>query len=117
MGIGAARRTALAAQGFADPRPAGPVTRRHLLRVLSRIRLLQLDSVNVVTRAHHVPVASRLGPYPRELLDRAAWSHTARLPRLLVECWAHEASLVPVRDWPLVMSSIQPHRLDRKSVV
>ncbi|HYZ07601.1 MAG TPA: crosslink repair DNA glycosylase YcaQ family protein [Pseudonocardiaceae bacterium] len=110
MGIAAARRTALAAQGFADPRPAGSVTRRHLLRVLSRIRLLQLDSVNVVTRAHHVPVASRLGPYPRELLDRAAWSHSVRRPRLLVECWAHEASLVPVRDWPLVMSSIQPHR-------
>jgi uncharacterized protein YcaQ len=104
IGLAAARRIALAAQGFADPRPSGPVTRRHLQRVLSRLRLLQLDSVNVVTRAHYVPVASRLGPYPRELLDVAAWASTARRPRLLVECWAHEASLVPVQDWALLLS-------------
>jgi uncharacterized protein len=100
----AARRTALAAQGFADPRPCGPVTRRHLLRVLGRIRLLQLDSVSVLARAHYLPVFSRLGPYPRELLDGAAWAHAVRRPRLLVECWAHEASLVPVQDWPLLHS-------------
>jgi uncharacterized protein len=104
IGLDAARRSALAAQGFADPRPAGPVTRRHLLRVLGRIRLLQLDSVTVLARAHYLPVFSRLGPYPKELLDGAAWAHPARCPRLLVESWAHEASLIPVQDWPLLHS-------------
>jgi uncharacterized protein YcaQ len=104
MGLDLARRTALAAQGFADPRPAGPVTRRHLLRVLNRIRLLQLDSVTVLARAHYLPVFSRLGPYRKELLDGAAWMHPVCRPRLLVEYWAHEASLVPVQDWPLLRS-------------
>jgi uncharacterized protein len=99
-----ARRTALAAQGFADPRPAGPVTRRHLARVLGRTQLLQLDSVNVAVRAHYMPVFSRLGGYPRALLDGAAWTGSARRPRMMVEYWAHEASLLPVADWPLLLS-------------
>ncbi|GAA4712695.1 crosslink repair DNA glycosylase YcaQ family protein [Pseudonocardia yuanmonensis] len=99
-----ARRTALAAQGFAEPRPSGPVTRRHLQRVLGRVQLLQLDSVNVAVRAHYMPVFSRLGAYPHDLLDGAAWQHTARRPRLMVEYWAHEASLLPVEDWPLLLS-------------
>jgi uncharacterized protein YcaQ len=98
----AARRTAVAAQGFADPRPAGVPSRRHLLRVLARTQLIQLDSVNVAVRAHYMPIFSRLGAYPMSLIDDAAWSHTARKPRLLVEKWAHEASLIPVEDWPLV---------------
>ncbi|MCF7550064.1 winged helix-turn-helix domain-containing protein [Pseudonocardia sp. WMMC193] len=99
-----ARRTALAAQGFADPRPTGPVTRRHLARVLGRVRLLQLDSVNVAVRAHYMPVFARLGAYPRALLDAAAWADSARRPRMMVEYWAHEASLLPVADWPLLLS-------------
>ncbi|WP_028932933.1 winged helix-turn-helix domain-containing protein [Pseudonocardia spinosispora] len=100
----AARRAALAAQGFAQARPSGQVTRRHLVPLIERLRLLQLDSVNVAVRAHYMPVFSRLGAYPAGLLDEAAWSHSARRPRLMVEYWAHEASLLPVRDWPLLQS-------------
>lgn len=99
-----ARRTALAAQGFADQRPEGAPTRRHLQRVLSRVRLIQLDSVNVAVRAHYAPVFARLGAYDPSLIDDAAWKDTARKPRLLVENWAHEASLIPVADWPLLHS-------------
>jgi uncharacterized protein len=104
IGAPAARRAALAAQGFATPRPTGPVTRRHLARLVGDLRLLQLDSVNVAVRAHYMPLFSRLGAYPRDLVDAAAWSHSARHPRLLVEYWAHEASLLPVADWPLLLS-------------
>jgi uncharacterized protein len=100
----AARLAVLAAQGFAERRPSGPVTRRQLGPLLERLRLLQLDSVNVAVRAHYMPVFSRLGGYPFELLDGAAWAHSARRPRLLVEYWAHEASLLPVADWPLLLS-------------
>ncbi|HEX9832417.1 MAG TPA: crosslink repair DNA glycosylase YcaQ family protein [Mycobacterium sp.] len=97
-----ARRIAVAAQGFAEPHPAGSVSRAHLRRLISRIQVLQLDSVSVAVRAHYAPVFSRLGPYDRDVLDRAAWSHTARSPRLLVEYWAHEAALMAVDDWPLL---------------
>jgi uncharacterized protein YcaQ len=97
-----ARRVAVAAQGFAERKPRGPVTRAHLRRLISRIQVLQLDSVSVAVRAHYAPIFSRLGPYDRDVLDRAAWSHTTRSPRLLVEYWAHEAALMAVDDWPLL---------------
>ncbi len=97
-----ARRIAVAAQGLAEPKPSGPVTRAHLRRLISRIQVLQLDSVSVAVRAHYAPVFSRLGPYDRDVLDKAAWSHSARSPRLLVEYWAHEAALMAVEDWPLM---------------
>ncbi|NIH81261.1 hypothetical protein FHX46_003791 [Amycolatopsis viridis] len=104
MTVAAARRAALAAQGFADPRPQTEPTRRHLRRVLSRVQLIQLDSVNVAVRAHYAPLFARLGAYDPALLDEAAWSHSSRKPRMLVETWAHEASLIPVEDWPLLQS-------------
>ena len=95
-----ARRIAVAAQGFSEPRPGGEITRAHLRRLISRIQVLQLDSVSVAVRAHYAPVFSRLGPYDRDVLDRAAWG--PRSARLLAEYWAHEAALMAVDDWPLL---------------
>jgi uncharacterized protein YcaQ len=109
----AARRVAVAAQGLAEPRPRGPITRAHLRRLIARIQVLQLDSVSVTVRAHYAPVFSRLGPYDRDVVDRAAWSHSARSPRLLVEYWAHEAALMAVDDWPLLRWRMRQYRHGR----
>jgi uncharacterized protein YcaQ len=92
-----ARRIALAAQGWADPRPTGRVDRRHFRRVLARLATVQLDSVNVLGRSHELVFFSRLGPYDRAALTRWLWeSHE------VFEYWGHEASLHPVDRQPLL---------------
>ncbi len=93
---GEARRIALAAQGFGGSRD-GPVTRRQLTRLVDQLGVIQIDSVNVVSRTHYLPAFSRLGAYPREMLEDIAWG--AKRP--LFEYWAHEASLLPLASQPL----------------
>jgi uncharacterized protein len=90
-----ARRIALTAQGFADRRPAR-VDLGSLTRLLDRIALLQIDSVNVAVRAHYMPVYSRLGPYDVAVLHRAA----DRPPRRVFEYWGHMASFIRVDLFP-----------------
>jgi uncharacterized protein YcaQ len=97
LSVAQARRITLAAQGFTDPKPGGATDLRHLRRVLRRLHLIQMDSVNVLQRAHFMPLYSRLGPYPPGLLERAAY----RPPRELFEFWGHEASLITVDLQPL----------------
>src|SRR5215472_6503721 len=94
-----ARRIALAAQGFGARRPS-KVTAAQWLKTIDRLSLHQIDSVNVLIRAHYLPTFSRLGPYDRSLIDRAAWG--ARRQRRLFEYWAHEASLLPFDLHPLL---------------
>jgi uncharacterized protein len=103
-----ARRAALAAQGLTTARPRGRVDVRHLRRALDRVGIVQLDSVNVFSRSHYMPLFSRLGPYPRETLDQLTVhqdgidGRASAERRELFEYWGHEASLVPVDMQPLM---------------
>ncbi|MBV9001889.1 MAG: YcaQ family DNA glycosylase [Solirubrobacterales bacterium] len=101
LSLAAARRIALAAQGFGRPRPARAPNTGQIVTLVARLGALQLDSVNVFTRAHYMPVFSRLGPYDRARLDRIAGHGEGRIDRRLVEYWAHEASLIPLERHPL----------------
>ena len=103
-----ARRIALAAQGFLD-KPHDPPTLRTLNRTVERTGVLQVDSVNVLQRAHFMPLYSRMGAYDVDLLARAS----ARKPRRLVEYWAHVQALMPVELWPVMQHRMESYRTQK----
>ena len=88
------RRIALLAQGFGR-RPAR-ATLRHVRGLFDDIRLIQVDSVNVLVRSQELPVWARLGPHPREALPVLCRRGE------IFEYWGHEASLMPVELQPLL---------------
>ena len=100
-----ARRIALAAQGFRDPRHSTP-TMRTFSRTLSRTGVLQVDSVNVLQRAHYMPLFSRMGPYDIDMLKQAS----ERKPRRMVEYWAHVQAFMPVDLWPVMQHRMEAFR-------
>ena len=101
-----ARRAALAAQGFDRPRPVCRADARHLRRVLRSTGVLQLDYVNVLMPAHFLVLWSRLGPYEPARFERLAY-HSGEF----TEQWAHEASIVPAKCWPLLAHRRQDYRI------
>lgn len=106
LSLDAARRVALAAQGFGRPRPT-TVTMRHVQGVVDQVAQFQIDSINVAVRAQYMPLFARLGPYDRALLDRAAGVS----PRRLFEYWGHAACLVDVRLQPALRLRMRAHTL------
>ncbi|MFN4142520.1 winged helix-turn-helix domain-containing protein [Aestuariivirga sp.] len=99
LSIGQARRVVLAAQGFTWPERSGAVNWGRMAPMIRRLNLLQIDSVNVLVRSHYLPLFSRLGSYPHATLDERSFGSRKRA---LFECWAHEASLLPLELHPLV---------------
>ena len=90
------RRLALASLGFAAPRPAC-AGRAHVRATAARLGAIQIDSVNVLARAHYLPTFSRFGAYPQSALDELAHG-----TRELFEYWGHAACFLPLELYPLM---------------
>lgn len=89
ISLEAARRMAVAAQGFTRVRPTGLATRRHLSSVMNHVGLVQIDSVNVLARSHELVLFSRIGDHPRDLIAKATAAGD------VFEYWGHEAAHLP----------------------
>jgi len=104
VSIQEARRIALTAQGFGLERPSR-VDRATLAQTFRRLGLVQLDTINVVARAHYMPFYSRLGPYPVEELDGLLYDDGSAF-----EYWGHVASLIPIEQYKLFR-----HRMEART--
>jgi uncharacterized protein YcaQ len=107
LSIRQARRIALAAQGFTFQDRNRRNGWSRIERTVRQLNLLQIDSVNVLVRSHYLPLFSRLGSYEHATLDDRAFG---RKRRALFECWAHEASLLPLDLHPLMRWRMQRAR-------
>ena len=105
ISLPAARRIALAAQGFCRERPDCDVNAGHIRRTINRLGLLQLDYVNVLVPAHLMVLFSRLGPYDVKRFHRLVYHG-----RDFTEQWAHEASIVPAELWPVLAHRREDYR-------
>jgi uncharacterized protein YcaQ len=94
LSLAEARRLAVASQGFGT-RPAKPSI-DHVRKLAATIHAFQIDSVNVLARAHYVPAFARLGPYRMSTIDTLAYTK-----RELFEYWGHAACLLPVSLYAL----------------
>lgn len=103
-----ARRLALTAQGFYRPPLGQPPGTAQLARMLRRLGVVQIDSVNALVRSHYLPLFSRLGDYSSETFDQLAWGRGRQ--RKLFEYWGHEASLLPLELYPLLRWRMQRSR-------
>lgn len=110
LSISQARRLAIAAQGLDAPRPATPISARHVRGVIRRLGLLQIDSVSIIAPAHYQVLYSRLGPYDRALLDALVYRHHE-----FCEQWAHEASILPAEHWALLRHRVHPNERRAKA--
>ncbi|WP_084077318.1 winged helix-turn-helix domain-containing protein [Demequina sp. NBRC 110057] len=102
LGAREARRIFLAAQSLAGPRPRRRARPADIARYLEHQGVLQLDTVNVLARAHYLPFYSRLGPYDTAMADHVLWGHEAGHAAEAFEHWGHEASVMPHDLLPLM---------------
>jgi len=89
-----ARNLHLAVQGLLTP-PRARATRARVLAAMDRMRLLQIDTINVVARSPYLVLFARLGDY------KSRWLDDLLARGRIFECWAHEACFAPMSDFAL----------------
>src|SRR5688572_4953000 len=104
LSTGEARRLALYSLGLTAKRPARAGI-QHVRATTARLGAIQIDSVNVLARAHYLPTFSRYGPYRIDALDELAYDN-----RELFEYWGHAACLLPVDMYPLMRWRMERQR-------
>lgn len=103
-----ARNLHLAAQGLLR-RPTRAAQYQDVVDCVSRMSLLQIDTIHVVARSPYLVLHSRLGHYS------PAWLDQALAQGALFEYWAHEACFVPRQDYKLLRHRmLSPQRLGWK---
>ena len=107
LSIADARRIALAAQGFDTARPKTKATQRDVDALISRLGVIQIDSVNVLVRSQELPLFSRLGNHNRNAIPKATEAQK------LFEYWGHEAAHLPVDLHPLFRWKMEAARLGK----
>jgi hypothetical protein len=107
LSIADARRIALAAQGFDNTRPKTKATQRHVDALISRLGVIQIDSVNVLVRSQELPLFARLGNHDRNAIPKATEQQK------LFEYWGHEAAHLPVDLHPLFRWKMDAARTGR----
>jgi len=103
--VAAVRALFLERQHLGQPR-AWALTPSRLSRFVEDVGGIQLDSINVLERAHYLTLWSRFGPYDRAWLDRLVYER-----RPLFEYWAHAACLVPRSSLPSWRRAMVDYRL------
>ncbi|MGH3078151.1 MAG: winged helix-turn-helix domain-containing protein [Gaiellaceae bacterium] len=109
ISLTAARRLAIAAQGYASRSRRGST--REVEETIRALSCVQLDSITAVERSHRIVLGSRVGEYRRETVSRLLAQGR------VFEYWAHEACLVPVQDWPLFRPTMRQHHPWRGDVL
>ena len=90
----AARRLFMGAQGLLDD-PSVRVTKVSLAKLIRRLGFVQMDTINVVERAHHLTLHTRMDGF-----KQAQFAQALEKDRSLFEHWTHDASAIPVEWFP-----------------
>ena len=98
------RKVILHCQQLSNTVPNKP-TVDNITSVVSKIRALQIDTLQMVKRSHFLALWSRIGTYDEELLNDLTYSNN----RGFFEYWYHAACIIPLEEFEYRMPIMRKH--------